>query len=177
MAKVRQLEKMWKTYDHVYADKGVVIVIDKEGHKHHFRVADAAHAVRGLNSSLGNKMIPDMQRKKTLAFVEKMIPIIREAAYQGEAPKDLATKLVSNVIAGKTGEGKPIPIDNSYSARLERLQFRFPYVKIEEIERVCGELITLDEKIGILHTINSDRMCEKVEAMEKRRTAAAGIQS
>lgn len=170
---VRTLEKLWTTYDRVYADKGVVIIIDKEGRKHHKSVREAATHARKINATLGNPQVPEDKRRRYMTVIEQLLPIIREAMFQAEAPKDLATKLVTNVIGGKTAEGKPIPIDNTYEGRLKRLMFRFPMLKENEIEAVCRQLIPMEQKIGILHAENEGRLMDIVMQMQQRQAAAA----
>ena len=173
---VKKLEKIWKTYETAFAENGVVVVVTQDGRKHHLDVRTAAQRAADLNKTLASPTMPAAQRRKDLDFLDHIIPVIREAAFQSECPKDLRTKIVTNVISGKTAEGRQIPVDSSYEGKIKRLQFRFPTLSIEEIENVCRQMLPLDEKIGIMHTINEDRLMAAVHRMEVRvaREAASG---
>lgn len=168
--RTRKTEKKdWVTYERAYADKGVVVIVDVDGKKHHLSVRDAAKRAGQINQTLNSSNIPDSHRKRAADFLDKIIPVIREAKFQSEAPADLITKAVTNVLNGKTASGKAIIVDQSYAAKMERLHMRFPKLTINEIEKVCAEKnLKTDEKIGILNTINADRLMQDVARMERQ---------
>lgn len=173
MARTRKIEKQWTLFEDVRAEYGVVMVTDTDGKVHRFSVKDAANRCAEINKALGSRKIPEVQRKKTFAFVTKMMEAIREASYQREAPKDLATKIVTNVTRGLTAAGKPMPQATTYAEMLARIQLKYPYLQPEEIEKVCGEpTLSTEEKQEMFATINTDRMMIVMQQMERRRAAA-----
>jgi hypothetical protein len=169
--KVRKVRNIhgaaWKTWERAWAEDGVIKIQDKEtGEIQHLTPRDAAVRAQAINGMLGSQKIPWAQREKAIQFVSKIIEIIKEAKHQGEAPSNTNERIISNVLAGKTAEGRELKPMSDPEEMLKFLCFKYPMLSESEIKQVCNEQIPQQEKTGILQTINADRLMEIVQQNE-----------
>lgn len=158
----------WKTYERAWAEDGVVKIQDKEtGDVAILSPRDAALRAQAINKMLGHHKIPMAQREKALDFVTRMIEIIKEAKYQNENPSNKNEQLVANVLAGKTAEGKEIKPITDPEEMLQFLCFKYPMLSRDEIKQICNERLPQKDRIGIMQTINADRMMAFVQEHER----------
>jgi len=160
------------TYDTMWAENGIVYIRGKDGIVSTMTTLEAANRAKGLNEMLGNPKITKSSRDHYVRFVEKVIKVIHAAKAQLETPGNSTSSIISNVMAGKTADGKEIKM--TQESRLELLEFKFPMLTSEEIRTVCNERsLSMAEKIEMLRTINQDRMADKYRQAE----AAGGVVS
>jgi hypothetical protein len=153
------------TYDRMWAENGVLYIRGKDGIVSTMTTLEAAHRAQRLNAMLGKPSLPKSSRDSYVRFVEKVIDVLRQAKAQLESPGNTTAAVVSNVMAGKTAEGKEIKM--TQERRLELLEFKFPMLTSEEVRTVCNErTLNMDEKTEMLRTINQDRMVDKVRQAE-----------
>lgn len=167
--KVRNVHgNMWKTWERAWAEDGVIKIQDKEtGEVQHLSPRDAAVRAQAINQMLGSEKIPWTQREKAIQFVSKIIEIIKEAKSQGESPSNHNERIIANVLAGKTAEGRELKPITDPEEMLKFLCFKYPMLSESEIKQVCNEQIPQQEKTGILQTINADRLMGLVQEHEK----------
>jgi len=167
--KVRNIHgSLWKTWERAWAEDGVIKIQDKEtGEIQHLSPRDAALRAQVINQMLGNPKMPFDERQKAINFVAKVIEIIKEAKYQNEAPGNRNEQMVANVLSGKTAEGEEIKPITDPEEMLKFLSFKYPMLALDEIKQVCNEKIPQQDKLGILQTINADRLMELVQKNEQ----------
>jgi len=153
------------TYDRMWAENGILYIRGKDGVVSTMTTLEAAHRAQRLNAMLGNPSLPKSSRDSYVRFVEKVIDVLKQAKAQLESPENTTAEIVSNVLAGKTAEGKEIKM--TQERRLERLEFQFPMLTSEEIRTVCNErALSCEEKTQMMRTINQDRMVDKFRQAE-----------
>ena len=153
------------TYARMWAETGVIYIEGNDGIVSTMTVLEAAHRASRLNAMLCSPKVPNSEREKYARFVEKAIEVIKEAKSQLHDPSNASAKVVANVTAGKTAEGKQIKM--TPQRRLEILEFKFPMLTSEEIRTVCNEhTLSGKEKTEMLRTVNQDRLMDKYRQAE-----------
>ena len=162
------------TYERMWAKNGVVYIEGKDGRVDTMTTLEAANRAARLNDMLGSPNVPEDQRKRYVRFVEKVIEVIKDARNQLSNPENVSAKIVSNVLQGKTAEGKPVEITER--DRMARLEFKYPELTSEEIKTVSNERsLSLEEKTNMLRTVNQDRMCDKLREADTASQKVSGV--
>lgn len=161
---------IWKTWERAWAEDGVIKIQDKEtGEVQHLSPRDAALRARAINGMLGHHKIPMDQRNRAMAFVSKIIEIIKQAKAQNESPSNRNEQMVANVLAGKTAEGKEIKPITDPEEMLKFICFKYPMLSEDEVKQICAENMPQKDKIGTLQTINADRMTALIQKNEQQK--------
>ena len=161
----KMLEAMW-------AEHGVVKTLDKGGRIRSATPRQAAQMLSAIQAMLNNPNMETAHRARAISFVERGLVVVREALAQQENPPDKATALVTNILAGKTAEGKEIPARTPDQIR-EYLRLKFRFLKPDEIEAILRDPVTkAADKQKVMETINQDRAAEFFKQMQERLTAA-----
>ena len=158
---------VWKTFERVWAENGIVHIQTTTGEISYLTPRTAAQRCRAINAQFGSPTMPADQRARALLFVETVVPIIQEAAYQLKTPSNSKTKLVSNILSNRTAEGAALPVLRDPKSMMADLKFRYPELEEDEIRAVLKEDLSIPEKEGILRTINSDRIMQRIKASRK----------
>lgn len=157
----------WRNYERVWAENGVVNIEDKTGRISRLDPLTAKRRAQAVHDMTKNDKMDWATKEHMVNFVARVLPVIQEAVAQVEEPSTTKEKLVSNVLHGKTAEGKEIKPITDPEEMLKFMGFKYPMLSADEIRNVCTEQIPHDEKIGILRTINSDRMMAMVQENER----------
>jgi hypothetical protein len=119
----------WKKINRVWAEMGAVRIQLKDGRIINLSVKDAAHRALQLN----RMSVPDFYRKTVENLIEIIISSCREALHQKETKEDPRTVRLSNLLAGKTADGKNLAEVYSEEALAKAASLRFWTLTVDEI--------------------------------------------
>lgn len=141
--------------DRIWAEYGTVHVIDRDGKKVSMTIKDAAARAAQLNAMIPH--VSDWHKDAWNKLIEDIIKVCREAKAQQESPANKETAALTNILAGKTAEGKEIPKMNN-DEYISHLTFRFPMLSDEDIIAIMRDT-KLDEagKMNLMQQENKRR--------------------
>ena len=172
--KVRSVQKNpFKMMEAMWAEHGVVKTMDKGGRIRSASPRQAAQMLTAIQEMMNNPNMQQDHRARAIAFVERGLVVIREALSQQETPPDKQTALITNIMSGKTAEGRPIPAPTPDQVR-EYLRLKFRFLKPEEIAAILKDPITSPkQKTAIMETINGDRAAVVLKKLSEAVAAGA----
>lgn len=172
--KVRSVQKNpFKIMEAMWAEHGIVKTMDKGGRIRSASPRQAAQMLTAIQEMMNNPNMQQDHRARAIAFVERGLVVIREALSQQETPPDKQTALITNIMSGKTAEGKPIPAPTQDQVR-EYLRLKYWFLKPEEIAAILKDPITSPkEKTAIMETINGDRAAVVLKKLSEAVAAGA----
>ena len=158
----RSRAQKYTTFEEMWAENGVINIRGFDGKVTRLTTGEAASRAVAVNRMLGSSNVPNHERKKFLNFVEKAIEVIRSAKAQQETPTNAETKVISNVIKGRTAEGKEMP-KLSREEKLVRLQMQYPCLDKDEIINVMSATnLDVSSKMEMMSVINQDRSMQRM---------------
>lgn len=144
----------FKVIERIWAENGVVLAVDKEGQQTSMTVSEAARKAIALNQM----DVPDWHKKARNDLVTEIIEVCRKAKSQQETPSSTKEKAVTNVLQGKTAEGK-IPV-YSKQQQIEHYLFKYYTLKEHEAEAVVASSLPPHRKEEVLKEIHRQNMMQ-----------------
>jgi hypothetical protein len=160
--KTRNVNKSpYKNIERMWADKGVINILKKDGSTNVLTVGEAAARAVQINAM---PTFNENERKHRLFFVENIISLCREAKSQLEDRSDKATQDLHNMLDGKLPDGTPVSDSKFLTYDVQIQQFLFKYTTLSEKEVITvveNKDYTVDQKDFILQRIHAQRMAEE----------------
>jgi hypothetical protein len=160
--KTRNIHKsLYKNIERMWADKGVVNILQKDGKTRILTVGEAAARAVQINEM---PTFNEDERRHRLHFVEEIVNLCREAKAQQEDKSNKSTQGLHNMLAGKMEDGSDVKDSKLLTSDVQIQQFLFKFTSLTEREVIAvvdNKEWTMDKKEYMLQRMHALRLQEE----------------